>query len=701
MRSVVALFAVVGLSLAVTTAVQAQTTSNLLAGDGLVRARSAKTITGFPAQLRLMGMGWMYDSAIDASETKKDKVEEVWGYQFLAFSPIKNVELDLTVRQHASRVNRADYQARGYSEEKEETGLVGDGLAGLKLHAPLTIPYFDVAVEPIVSIPGANDTTNLNDWSSQSGGVDWGGMGLIDITYLPKTTLYLNGGFIHHANQEAQAFGAGGIEYTPSPNISAFLEGSGAFRLNQQKNISIPNWATNYYVGEEYSVGRLTPGIKANIGQWVSLDLAADIGVTTFGPKWQGILGLSVPSATKVRSKPEKKVKRGVIAGVVGIEGTGHTLEARITFPGSDLPSLSSGKQNGEFSVQAWPGEYTVRFAAEGYQPQEKRFILTSGERIQLDIFMVKEAPPRGTIVGKVMDALTGKALMAAIALPGVEGGKILSDATDGSFSAKLPPGTYTSAVTSETATANYLPEKLSFEVKENAVSNLAVSLVKRGEKITLPRVSLLGTQALVAPESFDLLDKIGRILNEHKGLRLEIGGHVDARRSLKKQLALSGALANSVKDYLVQRLNVEADRLFVNGYGGSLPVASNRTQAGRLQNRRVELLILGEGEKVPQVNVSITAPLTPALNPIPNPTPAPVTNPTPLPTTTPAPTSKPTSTTDAQAAYRAGVEAYFNQEYDTAIANFERALRLDPSNSKARDYLAKARAKAAKVKGK
>jgi tetratricopeptide (TPR) repeat protein len=46
-------------------------------------------------------------------------------------------------------------------------------------------------------------------------------------------------------------------------------------------------------------------------------------------------------------------------------------------------------------------------------------------------------------------------------------------------------------------------------------------------------------------------------------------------------------------------------------------------------------------------------------------------------------------------------VEAYFNDQYDKAIANFERCLRLDPSNSKARDYIAKARAKKAKIGGK
>jgi len=57
---------------------------------------------------------------------------------------------------------------------------------------------------------------------------------------------------------------------------------------------------------------------------------------------------------------------------------------------------------------------------------------------------------------------------------------------------------------------------------------------------------------------------------------------------------ALSLRRANAVRDYLVAG-GVSASRISVEGFGESKPVASNRTDDGRAQNRRVELHIRGE----------------------------------------------------------------------------------------------------------
>ena len=54
----------------------------------------------------------------------------------------------------------------------------------------------------------------------------------------------------------------------------------------------------------------------------------------------------------------------------------------------------------------------------------------------------------------------------------------------------------------------------------------------------------------------------------------------------------LSDARANSVKDYLVNN-GVSSARLSAAGYGESKPIASNRTRAGRAQNRRVEINLM------------------------------------------------------------------------------------------------------------
>ena len=70
--------------------------------------------------------------------------------------------------------------------------------------------------------------------------------------------------------------------------------------------------------------------------------------------------------------------------------------------------------------------------------------------------------------------------------------------------------------------------------------------------------------------------------------------GHTDSRGTEEYNQALSLRRANAVRDYLVAG-GVAANRITVEGYGESKPVASNNTDDGRAQNRRVELRIRGE----------------------------------------------------------------------------------------------------------
>ncbi len=72
----------------------------------------------------------------------------------------------------------------------------------------------------------------------------------------------------------------------------------------------------------------------------------------------------------------------------------------------------------------------------------------------------------------------------------------------------------------------------------------------------------------------------------------IEIGGHTDDTGSATYNRKLSRQRAEAVKSYLVAR-GIAPDRIQTVGYGASNPVESNRTEAGRTQNRRVEVRIL------------------------------------------------------------------------------------------------------------
>ena len=80
-------------------------------------------------------------------------------------------------------------------------------------------------------------------------------------------------------------------------------------------------------------------------------------------------------------------------------------------------------------------------------------------------------------------------------------------------------------------------------------------------------------------------------IINEYPRAEFAIRGYTDTSGSVSGNLKLSNARANAVKDYLVKN-GVAAERLTATGFGQESPIASNKTRAGRVQNRRVEVKV-------------------------------------------------------------------------------------------------------------
>lgn len=96
-------------------------------------------------------------------------------------------------------------------------------------------------------------------------------------------------------------------------------------------------------------------------------------------------------------------------------------------------------------------------------------------------------------------------------------------------------------------------------------------------------------------PGGAEILDEVAVRLQENPDVAIVIEGYTDDRGAAEYNQALSQRRAESARDYLVEQ-GVAAERVSAVGRGEADPVASNDTEEGRAQNRRVVLKVEGRG---------------------------------------------------------------------------------------------------------
>lgn len=93
--------------------------------------------------------------------------------------------------------------------------------------------------------------------------------------------------------------------------------------------------------------------------------------------------------------------------------------------------------------------------------------------------------------------------------------------------------------------------------------------------------------------ESYPLLAEIAAALNDNPDIqKIEVAGHTDSVGKDAMNFKLSRARAEAVIKHLTKTGNIDAARLAAAGYGETLPLETNATEAGRFNNRRVEFVI-------------------------------------------------------------------------------------------------------------
>lgn len=113
----------------------------------------------------------------------------------------------------------------------------------------------------------------------------------------------------------------------------------------------------------------------------------------------------------------------------------------------------------------------------------------------------------------------------------------------------------------------------------------------ERTQNFILEGVTFEFDSSRLTPEARSILNQAAEVLEAYPDVDVDVEGHTDSVGPDAYNLALSERRATAVKAYLVQQ-GITAGRMTPVGYGETIPIATNDTEEGRSNNRRVEFRV-------------------------------------------------------------------------------------------------------------
>ncbi len=361
----------------------------------------------------------------------------------------------------------------------------------------------------------------------------------------------------------------------------------------------------------------LTIGLRANVVSGLFLDAGIDIGLLSPGfefgpavPPWQMLLGFGwsfdptpvvkeVPTASEPIGAPG--VLDGRVVGTVVDEKGAPLANARVTFPGLASNAVITD-ETGRFVSYRFPaGSVAIRVEAEGRSPQDATAEVSAGQDTELTITVSSggPTPATGVMEGRFTDD-TDKPIKVTLRVSGMGVDEPFQSDETGSIAVMLPVGDYNAVASAPGFQDKPITFKIESQDKRTTIQeklskegSAAASTpnIKGGTARIALKKKLQFTDSAINEKSHEILDELATFLNAHPEYKkIEIGVHTDDRGNPGKR---SQERADAVRTYLLGK-GVTPDRVVAKGYGDRVPVAVNMTSAGRAQNNRVEIKVLG-----------------------------------------------------------------------------------------------------------
>lgn len=202
-------------------------------------------------------------------------------------------------------------------------------------------------------------------------------------------------------------------------------------------------------------------------------------------------------------------------------------------------------------------------------------------------------------ISGRVLDSKTGKPIPDAKifykALPTGDEGEAYTNPATGEWKIVLPYGakySYRAEAKEFIGIEKFIDLTQIKEYKEIKNDIITIAPIEVGVDVPLNNIFFEYAKATLRPDSYPELDRISDTMKENPNLVIEVQGHTDNVGSNESNLKLSQDRAEAVRKYLLSK-KIQAARVTSVGYGETKPIATNDTEDGRAQNRRVQLAIV------------------------------------------------------------------------------------------------------------
>lgn len=154
----------------------------------------------------------------------------------------------------------------------------------------------------------------------------------------------------------------------------------------------------------------------------------------------------------------------------------------------------------------------------------------------------------------------------------------------------RLAAGQYIVTVTDE----NGCSASKSYSVKkEKSFPTIDASQLTVGQTLRINNLYFLADSSDITDDSYEVMDEVYEFLTVNTNVVVEIGGHTNTIPSHAYCDALSAERAKNVAEYLYEK-GITENRLTYKGYGKREPITQDKSLAGRRQNQRVEVKILG-----------------------------------------------------------------------------------------------------------